>query len=86
MALLPLVVLFCYLRLIGLGKKMARIKTDFSKILNELKDKGFNDYRMSELTEIERSMLTRLRTGKRKQPNYDDGVEIMRIYEKEMNN
>ena len=59
---------------------MARNKTDFSRILTELKENGFNDYKMSELTEIERSMLTRLRTGKRKQPNYDDGVAIIEIY------
>ncbi len=65
---------------------MARIKTDFSKILTELKESGFNDYEMSELTEIERSMLTRLRTGKRKQPNYDDGVAIMNVYLKEIKN
>jgi len=65
---------------------MARKKTDFSKILTELKDSGLNDYKMSELTEIERSMLTRLRTGKRKQPNYDDGVAIMEVHEKEVKN
>ena len=63
---------------------MVRKRTDFSKILTELKECGFNDYKMSELTEIERSMLTRLRTGKRKQPNYDDGVAVMEIYMKEV--
>jgi hypothetical protein len=57
--------------------------TDFSKILNDLREWGVNDYRMSELTEIERSKLSKLRTGDRKQPNYDDGVEIMRIYKLE---
>ena len=55
--------------------------TDFSKILSDLRDWGFNDYKMSELTGIERSKLSKLRTGDRKQPNYDDGVEIARIYE-----
>jgi len=63
---------------------MARIKTDFAQILTELRDIGFNDYRMAELTEINRTMLSKLRVGKRKQPNYDDGAEIMKIYEKEV--
>jgi DNA-binding Xre family transcriptional regulator len=58
-------------------------KTDFTKILSELQGKGFNDYKMSELTGIERTKLNRLRTGKIKQPTYDDGVEIMAIYLKE---
>ncbi len=57
--------------------------TDFSEILTKLRDWGFNDYEMSDLTGIERSKLSKLRTGDRKQPNYDDGVEIMRIYQKE---
>lgn len=57
--------------------------TDFSKILEDLRDWGFNDYKMEELTGIERSKLSKLRTGDRKQPNYDDGVLIMEIYKKE---
>ena len=61
---------------------MTRKKTDFSKILTELKEKGINDYKLSDLTGINRSMLTKLRTGERKSINYDDGVEIMRIYKK----
>ena len=56
--------------------------TDFSEILSNLRDWGFNDYDMSKLTGIERSKLSKLRTGDRKQPNYDDGAEIMRIYQK----
>lgn len=59
---------------------MDRIKTDFAKILTELRDIGFNDYRMAELTNINRSMLSKLRVGKRKQPNYDDGAEIIKVY------
>lgn len=65
---------------------MARIKTDFAQILTELREKGFNDYKMAELTEVNRTMLSKLRVGKRKQPNYDDGAEIMLIYNKIMNN
>lgn len=58
-------------------------KTDFAKILTELKESGFNDYDMEKLTGINRSNLTKLRTGKRDQPKYDDGVAIMEIFEKE---
>lgn len=54
--------------------------TDFSKILEDLRERGFNDYKMSELTGIERSKLSKFRTGDRKNPTYDDGVEIMKIY------
>ena len=54
--------------------------TDFKKILSELREKGFNDYKMAELTGIERSKLSKLRTGDRKQPSYDDGVAIMEVY------
>lgn len=60
--------------------------TDFSEILTELREKGINDYKMAELTGIDRSMLSRLRTGKRKQPNYDDGVKIMSVFKKEIKN
>ena len=54
--------------------------TDFAAILKELQEKGLNDYKMAELTGIERTKLSRLRTGKIKQPAYDDGVEIMKAY------
>ena len=60
-----------------------RLMTDFSELLNSLRDWGINDYEMSRRTGIERSKLSKLRTGDRKQPNYDDGAEIMRIYKKE---
>ena len=57
--------------------------TDFSEILTNLRDWDINDYEMSKRTGIERSKLSKLRTGDRKQPNYDDGALIMRIYQKE---
>lgn len=57
--------------------------TDFSVILEELREKGFNDYKMADLTGVNRTSLSKLRTGARKQPNYDDGVAIMEIYGKE---
>lgn len=37
---------------------------------------------MTELTGVERTKLNRLRTGKIKQPTYDDGVAIMDEYKK----
>lgn len=57
--------------------------TDFAEILGKLREWGVNDYRLSDLTGIERSKLTKLRTGDRRQPNYDDGVEIMKVYKRE---
>lgn len=59
-------------------------KTDFTKILEELRAKGFNDYKMAELTGVDRTSLSKLRTGARKQPNYDVGVAIMEVYNKEV--
>lgn len=57
--------------------------TDFTRILNELREWGINDYRLSEITGIERSKLSKLRTGDRKQPNYDDGVQIVEAHRRE---
>ena len=54
--------------------------TDFAAILKELQANGLNDYKMAELTGIERTKLSRLRTGKIQQPTYDDGIEIMKVY------
>jgi len=64
---------------------MAKEPTGFSKILSDLREWGVNDYDMAKETEIERSKLSKLRTGDRKQPSYDDGVAIMRVYQKEKN-
>jgi hypothetical protein len=57
--------------------------TDFSKILASLRSWGINDYMMSKLTGLERSKLSRFRTGARKNPSYDDGVKIILIYQEE---
>ena len=65
---------------------MSRQTTDFSKILEELRTIGLNDYKMAELTGLDRSMLSKLRSGVRKQPNYDDGVSIMNVYVAEVTN
>ncbi len=81
---------FLYLKVLLFDNGMYRLrfmsdmKTDFSKILSDLKDAGFNDYKMEELTGVNRSNLTKLRTGKRAQPNYDDGVAIINVYNKEV--
>ena len=63
---------------------MTKEITDFSEILEKLRDKGLNDYKMSELTGVNRTSLSKLRTGDRKQPNYDDGVAIMEVYQREI--
>ena len=58
--------------------------TDFAAILTELNEVyGITDYEMAKLTGKDRSKFTKLRTGARKQANYDDGCEIMGIYEKQ---
>lgn len=55
--------------------------TDFQEILTELQEQGITDYQMWKLTGEDRSKFTKLRTGARKSPNYDDGCLIMQIYE-----
>ena len=62
---------------------MTREPTDFSAILEQMKEWGVNDYEMATLTGLDRSKLTKLRSGARKQANYDDGCVIMEIYKKE---
>jgi len=62
---------------------MTKEPTDFSALLEQMKEWGINDYQMAELTGLDRSKLTKLRTGQRKQANYDDGCTIMEIYNKE---
>jgi hypothetical protein len=57
--------------------------TDFTKILEDLRSWGLNDYKMADLVDLDRSTLSKLRKGDRKQPGYDDGVKIMEIYKKE---
>lgn len=42
-----------------------------------------NDYKISELTRIERSKLSKFRIGDRKNPTYDDGFSIMVVYDNE---
>ena len=67
-----------------MGVQMNKKTTDFSKILEELRAIGLNDYRMAELTGLDRSILTKLRSGNMKQPNYDAGAAIMEIYSTEI--
>ena len=58
--------------------------TDFAAILQQLSAWGVNDYQLAELTGISRSYLTNLRLGRRKEPGYDNGTKIMRIYKREL--
>ena len=56
--------------------------TDFSQILGELNEWGYNDYELAKAIGIERSKLYRFRKGERKQPYYDEGAAIMEFYKK----
>ena len=64
---------------------MTKESTDFSKIVSDLNEWGFTDYKLEEMTGIGRTRFTKLRKGGKgghKQPNYDDGCAIMEIYKK----
>lgn len=63
---------------------MPKQATDFSIILESLREQGFNDYKVAELTDINRTVLSKLRTGDRKQPNYVAGAANMDIYQREV--
>ncbi len=63
---------------------MAQQSTDFTVILEALREHGINDYKLAKMTGIDRSVLSKLRTGSRKQPNYDMGVLIMEAYQREL--
>ena len=79
-----LVLFVTFFDIVNLSAKLAlAMATDFSKILEDLREWGFNDYKLAELTGIERSKLSKFRTGDRKNPTYDDGVLIMEIYKAE---
>lgn len=54
--------------------------TDFQKILTELNELGLSDSDIAEKVKLDRSMISRLRNGKRDQPKYDHGVAIMKVY------
>lgn len=63
--------------------KIKRKTTDFADVLTKLHKWGINDYQMAEITGLDRSKYTKLRTGARSQVNYDDGVMIMEIFNAE---
>jgi len=54
--------------------------TEFSSFLKQLRKWGFNDSKLAELTGIERSMITKLRTKQHRKAGYDEGIAIMKIY------
>ena len=62
---------------------MGKKQTDFQSILTELREWGINDYELERRTGVERSKFTKLRTGAKKQPYYDDGCLIVDIWRKE---
>ena len=62
---------------------MDKQPTDFQSILTELREWGINDYELERRTGVERSKFTKLRTGAKKQPYYDDGCLIVNIWAKE---
>lgn len=62
---------------------MKRKHTDFQAIMSDLKEWGVNDYELERRTGVERSKFTKLRTGAKKQPYYDDGCLIVEIWKKE---
>ena len=62
---------------------MARKTTDFQKIVQDLKDWGWGDTDLANETEVARTKFAKLRSGAHLQPTYDDGVEIMKLYERE---
>ena len=64
-------------------RSLSDSRRGYLQTLGELRDWGLNDYKMAEITGIERSKLSKLRIGDRQQPNYDDGARIMDIYKKE---
>ena len=62
---------------------MERKQTDFQAMMGDLKEWGVNDYELERRTGVERTKFTKLRTGAKKQPNYDDGCLIVDIWKKE---
>ena len=62
---------------------MERTETDFQSILTDLNGWGFSDYELERVTGLGRSKLTKLRTGARKQPNYNDGRLIVKLWRRE---
>lgn len=54
--------------------------TEFSPLLNQLRKWGFNDSKIAEMTGIERSMITKLRTRQHRKAGYDEGIAIMNLY------
>jgi hypothetical protein len=62
---------------------MPRQRTDFQKIVQDLKAWGWSDTELAEKTEVPRTKFPKLRSGAHAQPTYDDGVAIMKLYKRE---
>ena len=64
----------------SLEPKYRKNYTEFSPFLNQLRKWGFNDSKIAEMTGIERSMITKLRTRQHRKAGYDEGNAIMNLY------
>ncbi len=58
--------------------------TNFQELLSDLQEAGYTDAKVAEAAEIDRTMITRLRTGRRQQPTYDVGKAIVDLHKKAM--
>ena len=63
---------------------MARETTDIQKIVQDLKDWGWGDTELAAQTGVARTKFAKLRSGAHAQPTYDDGVEIIKLYRREL--
>lgn len=54
--------------------------TEFSSHLTHLRKWGFTDTKIAELTNVERSMISKLRTQLHGKVGFDEGTAIMKLY------
>ena len=57
-------------------------KTDFTRVLDELANRGLPEDEIARRTGVDKSLIRKLRWGVRKQPGYDEGCAIMDLYNK----
>lgn len=62
---------------------MARVQTDFKKIVQDLKDWGWGDTDLASKTGVPRTKFAKLLSGAHTQPTYDDGRAIVDLYIRE---
>jgi len=59
-----------------------RKKTDFQKIVRNLRDWGWGDTELEKHTGVPRTKFAKLRSGAHVGAAYDDGVAILVLYER----